>query len=496
MGVGGATWDTAGTLELGSGNTFDRADATEDGDILNEVGWWTFTVTSPTQVTLAHNAELIIYTGAAEVDKVRVDEDFDDDGNPTFVATDGVEYHVQVGIFSTGPTTYVVTYSQTVLAVSPWITTLRDRTDNEVIVSRLELVQSNQNGFFRTFPEWMLSVVRWLGVDSARGGQYSATEVLGGDDPNGAEGCCWAHAAWGEFDGQLWSGIEQDPDIPSMAVCFPLGSTAAANSSVLDPSYAVQAAGPPPGVFIARIQSATVVIVSRAIYYLPVRDNTGPFGGLAFASPDPYEDGVPASAENITLEFESPHCDLLGVDFTGDFTNRTVTADAGNEGRVALRDLLARPFAPSDETHGTYDTYTVGTPGDWDGTGAGYLSSDYDGGVPADWVPIDGAASGDDGWDGKADYTSEDCDEHAVVGMRAHWGDTASEQGEHTTDLDIALRFRLRSPRYRWIYTRTTPAVIPPRRIFQRSDGATHGARRVGAGNTRQSGSRTLGAIL
>lgn len=64
-----------------------------------------------------------------------------------------------------------------------------------------------------------------------------------------------------------------------------------------------------------------------------------------------------------------------------------------------------------------------------------------------------------------------------------------------------ALRLTYARPRHRWRKDPLTPDAvavggIPPRRIFQRSDGLTHGARRVGGGNTRQSGSRTLGAIL
>lgn len=58
----------------------------------------------------------------------------------------------------------------------------------------------------------------------------------------------------------------------------------------------------------------------------------------------------------------------------------------------------------------------------------------------------------------------------------------------------LAFRVNWRTPRFRWVRESTG---IPPRRIFQRSDAATHGAQRVlGGGNTVQRGNRTLGGIL
>jgi hypothetical protein len=98
VGYGGPTWDTAGTLTLGSDNTFDVADTTLDTDGVYDQAWWKFTGTALKRVNITASSYgfLKVYTGASFAAKVEVVAESADPVGAT-VDTQAVEYHVLLG---------------------------------------------------------------------------------------------------------------------------------------------------------------------------------------------------------------------------------------------------------------------------------------------------------------------------------------------------------------------------------------------------------------
>jgi hypothetical protein len=123
--------------------------------------------------------------------------------------------------------------------------------------------------------------------------------------------------------------------------------------------------------------------------------------------------------------------------------------------------------------------------------------------------PLTDIAIDDSWWDANAWPILYDATDYQSLGLPLAIGydfmfnsdDSGTVSGEgHEAFLSggqLWMRELWTPPRYRLIYYGGTTAIVPPRRIFGRSDGGTHGGRRaLGGGNTVQSGPRTLGGIL
>lgn len=454
MGVGGATWDTAGTLEAGGGNAFLIADTTESADVFDNVAWWTFTPTAnvvgrfTVLPAITDNVGFRLYSGANEASKVLVPRTFEDFTQVSTLSP-GVTYHLLVGTFDTvEEPSYQVTYAPTQLTVSPWISTLRDRDDNQLVISSGELVEENTSEF-QFQHAWYGQVVDAI-RPPGRASSYGVLEDFGGPPISGALACIWSHALWGDNGGTgTWDGV-----------CPPLVTGVADDALNSSVSYSVEAEDTDNP--FADSGSANIAMSSRALYFLPVRDNIDQRGVFSF--PDPELEGYPADAE---IEWETPTIELVKVEITGDLPVRPAEGTLLEGIAVSLRDVV-RPTGGGN----AWDEWSKGMPGTWDLTGDQHIQFTYIDGDPV-WTEITGIVSGDDGWDGLVDYTTDaDADEVAIVGMEAAFGGGPEvESGDSaSSEADIALRFTLRSPRYRWIYEgATAPGGIPPRRILARS---------------------------
>lgn len=138
MSVGGATFGTAGTLELGSGNDFDIADVTEVGTVRPyNHAWWSYTV--PVRSTLVVDTFASVAVDLEAVDTLLwvydgalfVGGNDDSSGGPpgtfglsraTVILEAGVEYHILAGTFDSNPAgliTYRLTVSVTPNPLTP-----------------------------------------------------------------------------------------------------------------------------------------------------------------------------------------------------------------------------------------------------------------------------------------------------------------------------------------------------------------------------------------
>lgn len=129
MADGGASWDDAGSLEVGSGNSFDPTSTLAGLARPYFPGWWSFTAGADALVTIdtlssvgdpdVMDTIVSVFSGADEGSSVLVAEN-DDAGTSTlssvtFKATSGTTYHVRVGTYDDDGdtvTAYVVTMTQ------------------------------------------------------------------------------------------------------------------------------------------------------------------------------------------------------------------------------------------------------------------------------------------------------------------------------------------------------------------------------------------------
>lgn len=475
MGYGGATWDTAGTLELDAPNTFNQDDADDlnlDDYAFHDEGWWVYSPTFHHEgrvrtgdgltgyVVLSGpdepHAELVTYRGSDGVG------DF-----YWFIA--GRTYHIAVGNLTaeTGLTYQVFLDNVVPLATTTWYDDLKNRTDN--------ILESNE----REGP---------YGVATTRGRDKSFGITRAIDSPEMSDiGCAWLHAHFGSEGAIIWNGV-----------CPPVfpGTTPSTNpfNPYKDADFSVSHGG-----------SARVNLHGGAIHAWEVHNLTPPNGVLPL--PDPLTNtGV--YLNDYELEWEDQHVKIRGIEFAGDdrptIPQQIANAEAADEEWTAPSDVgityrdehvIPAPFKVVPISYNTED-------GQYEYWPKGGLSSDVtldSSGVPT-WTTLYGSMTGE-GTDWSYFFFPEEGSSYApgdyvfgaaIESVDNDLGGPEDERPSYT----LCARFSLQAARYRFIYKPET-TTIPPRRIFGRSDGATHGARRaLGGGNTRQSGSRTLGSIL
>jgi hypothetical protein len=502
MGAGGATWDTAGTFDVG-GNTFDPADATEhDGSGNGGLAWhawWTVTPDADARITAQLSPtgiEARVYTGATYASRVFVAPyDYADDGlSPIWNADAGVTYHLLVGVFSDPPALYTVNRSQREFVLSPWFDDLQDAADNHLIVTHGDRRLDNPNPAYEgpenSRPEWMENVIRG---GQARSGDYLAQEVLGGDDVYGAIGCVIAHASVGHEGGQSWneSGGGADPT-PPVCVDVPTGGDAEPHGSTGSTSFAVD--NDPSFGLISGTSSASFGGPSWGIWYLPVRDNLPPYGVLTEVSEaSPTAQGYPSDAEVI---WEADYPDLLGIELAdGD----PVPTSTDYSNLWALHD----PVAPvwSDGSTGPWHMGPVGIPPTEEDPNRPYLlfvyTSDEFEETDGEWHELPNS----EGWDGHEWTEAYDFEPGEAPdssdGMIVAWPTgtaTAVGYGEsiaQSRPARIAVKFILKAQRFRFRYIPDATASPAPRRVI----GRPHPAR-VWGDNTVQNGRRVIGGIL
>jgi hypothetical protein len=339
VGYGGATWDTAGTLTVGAGNTFDVADTTTDADGVYDQGWWKFTPSTLTRATLTADSYgfLKVYEGASFAARVEVDylSTDNDPAQAIFDPTPGVEYHVLMGRGEFDPplVTYTITWAQTSLAASPWFDSLQDDPDNYIIVTDGDLRLANPNPDYSgvgapigSRPDWMDLVVN---SSQGRDGQYQANETLGGVDVHGAASCVIAHAFVGDEDVQEWNTATTGTDTGAPTCrTIPTG-TAETSGSKATTGVSLDYDSVRP-LFVGPTLEAAFHGPSYGLLHLPVRDNLPPWGALVDPDLDPEDYGYPAGA---TVQWEDVAPDLLGIELadgdplpigTADFTNQWV----------------------------------------------------------------------------------------------------------------------------------------------------------------------------
>jgi hypothetical protein len=498
VGYGGATWDTAGTLTVGSDNTFAVADSTTDADGVYDQGWWTFTApTAYARITLtaASYGFLKVYTGASFAAKVEVDY-LSQDGDPAqaiFDPTPDVEYHVLMGRGQFDPplVTYVITWAATSLTTSPWYNTLQDDPDNYLIVTDGDLRLANPNPDYagvgapiNSRPEWMNLIVN---SSQGREGEYRAVETVLGSDVHGAASCVISHAEVGDEDVQNWNTLTTGTD-NGAPTCRTI-PTGAAETAGAKATTGISLDYTPGAPFDAPTLTAAYHGPSYGLLFLPVRDNLPPWGALVDPVLNPEDYGYPADA---TLQWEDPTPDLLGVELadgdpiptgTADITNQWVLNSA--KGPVWQFGFSGNWLMGDIDTPGPVEPYLAFTYGDGN-----------DDPEDVEWHEVPDA----EGWDGHdwhEDHTPV-VEATGADGVVVAWpasGGVLNEGDDFQRDARIAVKFVLQARRFRFVYEGTN--VVPPRRIDGRSDGATHGARRaLGGNNTVQSGNRVLGTIL
>jgi hypothetical protein len=466
---GGATWDDAGVLDVGSGNTFTVADATVD-DYFDDQAWWTFTVTSPSRVDLASSphSNFALFSGALEADAelvAAIEADGSEAAGVTaYYLLPAGTYHLVVGVFGTPPTTYTVTYAPRLTGSSPWNDALSNDPDNVVTITDDE-------------SDWAGDVIR---LGSYRIGDATYSEEVGEVWDSNAKDCAINHALWGNQISQLWDG--------SCPALFegPADLEILGGSSV---SYDYSEGTAFPWPFIPNSARMIVRTLSWGIWLKPVEENLPPFGVLV--APNPVDYGYPADA---VIEWESPTVDLIGLEIAdragtlGDDPdsryavnyNRQPTYNGGDDWDAwALGGLPGTPIPSPPWSDGPEDT-------------TAYFPSEGVSDVDKTRYPLDVPA---DGFDSLAqDYVNDSYDYGVIAGPAEAFSERTLN-ADRTAAVGITLYVQVRSPRFRFIYD--APPIIPPRRIDGRSDGATHGSPRVrGGGNTVQSGSRVLGGIL
>jgi hypothetical protein len=480
VGYGGPTWDTAGTLELGSGNTFDVADATEDDPeiLVYDQAWWTLTTTlSRVTLTDASYGFLLVYTGDsyAERDEVFYLDRHTDPATVTFNALPGVEYHVLMGNGIVDPlSSYTITWAQASLTASPWLDDLQDDPDNYVIVTDGDLRLENPNPEFNEHPlvrpVWMNDVVRG---GQARTGDYRAQEEIDLDPPIlSAEGCVRQHAYAANQGAITWSSLTC-PTVPIDTTADTQGPTTSTGWSLEhEPSVGL----------VSGHVYGTSAGPSYALWYLPVRDNLPPWGALDITPPNPVDYGYPADA---VLEWEDEIPDLLGVELADGDPATSGSSDYPN--KWVLNSNRGPEWVDGFTTEWLIGAVDAPNPGTDDRP---WMSFDYEDG-DVGWNEVPGSDAGwREAWTEEYGTFAPTADSVVVA-----WpGTLPAGFGDWDRLARIAVKFVLRARRFRFLYEGGT---VPPRRISRRLDGATHGAARsLGGRNTVQSGNRVLGTIL
>jgi hypothetical protein len=442
VGYGGQTRATAGTLTLGSDNTFTVAEATVD-DLLYNQAWWEFDAATTSRVTLsAAGIWIAVY---ANDDTVQVEyADYEVYASASFDALTGVTYRVLVGTLEPedAPATYVVTYAQRALATTAWLSTFRDSDENVLVVSPGTSdppgdLQALNNSEFAATKSWYNELVDWEGP-SGRRSQYDILEVVGGADPVTAASCAWSHAEHGDSDIVLWNTSTTDPDDSGPPTCLPLISgpaDPALNNSILSDLHII-GDGVPGG--LGSVMRARRNLTARGLHFLQARDNLSERGVLPFTIADPVSDGVPAEfADDAVFQWEpGQDLELLKVEIAGDTVGRPAEG-AGETGvTIFVNDLILQG----------YDHWAKGVEGVPEGSRP-HVFFDYVDGDPA-WHELTNITSWDD--------CSED-EPDAMAGLCIAGAPLVGEV--FTSESDVAVRLTFRSPRYRWVYDGPTTVV-------------------------------------
>jgi hypothetical protein len=459
VGYGGPTWDTAGTLTVGTDNTFDTADSTEDGPVVYNQAWWKFTP-GLARVTLTGDAYgfMRVYSGASLGGAVEVAADQSEPVGLTFYPEAGIEYHVLLGIGQFDPPlpTYTIEYERFALTAGPWLDDLQDDPDNYLIVTdgdlRLENPNPDYSGSIFSRPEWMDLVARSA---IARDGTYNIVGVVDGEDPVAGLSCAVDHALNGDNGNQLWNGSTDDPDDTSPGFCRVLFSGPADPGSPRGTTYLRKDydANDWP---VAPVASAQAAGPSYNLFLKPVRDYLPVYGALPDSViPNPEDYGYPADA---VLEWEDSTAELLGVELAdGDPLDEGAVDDDPDVG-------IINNWALNDFRGPIWDDFDEGL-SDWK---CGGIPSGTTGVDDRPWVPwqyIDGDTLWQEipdsaGWDGH-DWT----DDHEEIdarpdGVVVAWPvDAGVGMGTWERNAHIAVKFNLRAPRFRFIYEGVPPVT-------------------------------------
>jgi hypothetical protein len=312
--------------------------------------------------------------------------------------------------------------------------------------------------------DWMLDCVR---TGSRRLGDYTIQEVIDGPWGVAAEACAIIHAIHGDQNvSLLWEGV-----CPTL-VAGPADLELVGNSSV---TY-LFTNNPAPFPDGSDNASMAVRTIAYGIWLKPVVLFLPPRGILPFPDPEAY--GAPPDAEIV---WESESTTLW---------------------KVEIADAAGSASAPDPDSRYAvnHDRQPLFTGGAWQEWQKGVLPGDALAGEATAVFPSEAVDIHDKTWHELAvpaalteDYLNDAYD-YGVAAGPAEAFEERDLTATRTASTSLIVKAYVRSPRFK--FTWGTPG-IPPRRIFGRSDGATHGAKRVlGGGNTRQSGSRTLGSIL
>jgi hypothetical protein len=468
VGYGGQTLETAGTLEVGSDNTFTVADATVD-DYFDDQAWWTFTVTSPSRVDLTSSPHSTFALFDADVSLVvAIEADGSEAAGVTayYLLPPGT-YHLVVGVFGTPPVTYTITYAPRLTGSSPWNSDLRDDPTNVLTIVDLDS------------EDWD-DVIR---PGSFRTGEVTFQETLGGPWDTNAEACAIEHALWGNQIDEAWTGA------------CPLTVVGLADFELLGGSdishFYEEDTGFP---FDADHTTTRVRTASWGIWLKPVEERLPVYGVLS--PPNPVDYGYPPEA---VVEYEGDVVELIGLKI-GD---RAGTLGVDPESRYAVNFDRQPGFLDGEWTAWDLGNLPGGPPPpealpDWldeDDPNPYVLAFSSEGVDDEDKtfhtlaIPADGFTSL------TQDYLEDTYDYGVIAGPAEAFGIGSITAGSRSAAIGLTIKVAVRSPRFRFIYD--APTAVPPRRISDRSDGMTHGTPRVrGGGNTVQAGNRTLGGIL
>ena len=341
-----------------------------------------------------------------------------------------------------------------------WIADLQDNDENWVVVPGSDL--NLQNNYPDTLP-WMENCVR---TGSRRKGDYTIQEVLDGPWGTAARDCAITHATYGARNiTLLWAGV--CPTLPAGTAELEL----IGNSGV---TYHYSSN---PGAFPAGADSAhmTVTTVAYGIYLQPVIENLTERGVLSFPDPETY--GAPADA---TITWEEDQVTVW---------------------KVEIADAAGQPGSDPDSRYAVnYNLQPDFASGSWGAWTLGFLPGTPLAGQPSALFasePVDHAGKT---WHGLTvpatitqDYLNDRYDYGVAAGPSEAFGERVLN-ATRTASTGLIVKVYVRSPRFKFDWGLPS---IPPRRIFGRSDGATHGSPRVlGGGNTVQGGRRVLGGIL
>lgn len=309
-------------------------------------------------------------------------------------------------------------------------------------------------------------------------------EALGGPYPGGAAtSCCWLHASRGHNVGG--AGTEWADACPDILTTPPSTTHGAVHGSNWS-------AGTDASSIFNDTSSASATISGWVLRPWKIHAN---FDNQWMDDDDleaEYNAALDLKPAGWFVELEAFHPIFLGYQVAPD---ETISGSMGlrTEGVTWLYDPTGWNFYGVDESNdGIWQTGLAPS-----GTELTY----YDGGlvdwldVPEAWLPTQDpdpftcSFVEPAGGDTEGIPLTVVCDSLYPNGGLPDENGSGGRQGQ-----TLLVRAAWRTPKLRFYREITS---VPPRRIRQRSDGATHGAQRVhGGGNTVQSGNRTVGAIL